>query len=266
MIVLWIRPHLLHFIRWRTGSVVRESDKNYDAVALEFLRSHKNSDYSGKAAALYQGYKTLNRWASKLDDTDIAKKEKPLTSKELSSSILPMVRRIYPELTPGAETFANRYKKMTQKDVTDAIINSCTNSTCSCQASDVATCSTSNSISQAAANCSGTITSNAYTKKEVDEKMSNVTKTFEKELEAATVKIQLKDIENTHSVKSSVYKVEEKVVKLSETVSWTQIQHYITWLMLAIIGLMIFFKSFDVSIDVNNPIENQEIILEKTND
>ena len=36
--------------------------------------------------------------------------------------------------------------------------------------------------------------------------------------------------------------------------------------MLAIIGLMIFFKSFDVSIDVNNPIENQEIILEKTNE
>lgn len=257
---------MTRFIRWRTGSIVRKSDKNYNAVASEFLRNHKNSDYSGKAASLYEGCTTLNRWAFRPDDTGIAKKEKPLTSKELSGAVLPMVRRIYPALTPGAETFANRYKKMTQKDVTDAIINSCTNSTCSCQASDAAAYSTSNNISQAAVNCSGTITSNVYTKNEIDDKMSEVYKTFEKELETATAKIQLKDIENTHSVKSSVYDVEEKVVKLSEIVSWMQIQHYITWLMLAIIGLMIFFKSFDVSIDVNNPIENQEIILEKTNE
>lgn len=260
---------MTRFIRWRTGSTVCKSDKNYNAVASEFLRNHKNSDYSGKAASLYEGCTTLNRWAFRPDDTGIAKKEKPLTSKELSGCILPMVRRIYPVLTPGAETFANRYKKMTQKDVTDAIINSCANSTCSCQtseASETATCSTSNSISQAAINCSESITSNVYTKNEIDDKMSEVYKTFEKELETAIVKIQLKDIENTHSVKSSVYEVEEKVAKLSETVSWAQIQHYITWLMLAIIGLMIFFKSFDVSIDVNNPIENQEIILEKTNE
>lgn len=258
---------MIRFIKWRTGSIVRKSDKNYNAVASEFLRNHKNSDYSGKAASLFEGCKTLDRWAFRPDDTGIAKKEKPLTSKELSGWILPMVRRIYPELTPGEETFANRYKKMTQKDVTDAIINSCTDSSSNCQCSDCVTYSTSNSTSnEATTNCSGTITSNVYTKNEIDDKMSEVSKTFEKELETATVKIQLKDIENTHSVKSSVYEVEEKVVKLSETVSWMQIQHYITWLMLAIIGLMIFFKSFDVSIDVNNPIENQEIILEKTND
>lgn len=256
---------MLRFIRWRIGSIVRESDKNYGKIALEFHRN-RNGDYNDEVATFYQRYKNLDTLVFRPDDTGIAKKEKPLTSKELSGTILPMVRRIYPELSPGAETFANRYKNMTQKDVTDAIINSCTNSTCDCQASDVATCSTSNSISQAAANCSGTITSNVYTKNEIDDKMSEVYKTFEKELETAIVKIQLKDIENTHSVKSSVYEVEEKVAKLSETVSWTQIQHYITWLMLAIIGLMIFFKSFDVSIDVNNPIENQEIILEKTND
>lgn len=257
---------MTRFIRWRTGSIVRKSDKNYNAVASEFLRNHKNSDYSGKAASLYEGCTTLNRWAFRPDDTGVAKKEKPSTSKELSNIILPMVRRVYPSLTPEAETFANRYKKMTQKDVTDAIINACTNSTCDCQASDTAVCTTSNSISQAAINYSESITSNVYTKNEIDDKMSEVYKTFEKELETATTKIQLKDIENTHSVKSSVYEVEEKVVKLSETVSWMQIQHYITWLMLAIIGLMIFFKSFDVSINVNNPIENQEIILEKTND
>lgn len=257
---------MTRFIRWRTGSIVRKSDKNYYAVASEFLRNHKNSDYNGKAAALFQGCERLDRWAFRPDDTGIAKKEKPLTSKELSGAVLPMVRRIYPALTPGEETFANRYKKMTQKDVTDAIINSCTNSTCDCQASDTAVCTTSNSISQAAINYSESITSNVYRKNEIDDKMSEVYKTFEKELETATTKIQLKDIENTHSVKSSVYEVEEKVIKLSENVSWMQIQHYITWLMLAIIGLMIFFKSFDVSIDVNNPIENQEIILEKTNE
>ena len=253
-------------IRWKIGSVVNSSDPNYYQVSSEFHRSRKGSDYNGKTAVFYQDHKNLNRWAFRPDDTGIAKKEKPLASKESSGCILPMVRRMYPELTPGAETFANRYKNMAQEDVTDAIISACTNSTCSCQASDTAAYSVSNSISEAAINCNGTITSNVYTKKEVDEKMSNVTKTFEKDLETAIAKTLLKDIENTHSVKASVYEVKEKVVKLSETVSWMQIQHYITWLMLAIIGFMIFFKSFDVSIDVNNPIENQEIILEKTND
>ena len=253
-------------IRWKIGSVVNSSDPNYYQVSSEFHRSRKDSNYNGKAASLYEGCTTLNRWAFRPDDTGIAKKEKSLTSKEPSSCILPMVRRMYPELTPGAETFANRYKNMAHEDVTDAIISACANSTCSCQAFDTAAYSASNSISETATNCSGTITSNVYTKKEVDEKMSNVTKTFEKDLETAIAKILLKDIENTHSVKASVYEVEEKVTKLSETVSWMQIQHYITWLMLVIIGFMIFFKSFDVSIDVNNPIENQEIILEKTND
>lgn len=185
-----------------------------------------------------------------------------------------MVRRVYPPLTTGAKIFADRYKNMDQKDITDAIINACKNSTADCQASDcqasdcqAADCVASNNISYAeSSNCSQSITANVYTKREVDDKMSEVYKTFEKDLETATAKIQLKDIENTHSVKSSVYEVEEKVIKLSETISWVQIQHYITWLMLIIIGLMIFFKSFDLSIDINNPIENQEIILEKTNE
>lgn len=237
---------MLRFIKWRTGSIVRERDKNYDKVAQDFHCSH-NGNYNDEVAAFYQRYKNLDRWAFRPDDTGIAKKEKPLISKEL----------------PGAEPFVNGYKKMTQKDVTDAIINSCINSTCDCQASDVATYSTSNSISQAVTNCNGSIMSNAYTKNEIDDKMSEVYKTFEKELETATTKIQLKDTENTHSVKSSIYEVEEKVIRLSETVSGVQIQSYITWLILAIIGLMIFFKSFDVSININNPIENQEIILEK---
>ena len=192
------------------------------------------------------------------------KDENQLNKETLNKCILPMVRRIYPELSVSAKTFDDRYKNMTQKDITDATISTCTNSTANCQISD---CVASNNISYAeSSNCSQTITPNMYTKKEVDDKMSEVYKTFEKELETAIVKIQLKDTENTHSVKSSVYEVEEKVVKLSETVSWMQIQHYITWLMLVIIGLMIFFKSFDVFIDVNNPIENQEIILEKTNE
>lgn len=180
-----------------------------------------------------------------------------------------MVRRVYPPLTTGAKIFADRYKNMDQKDITDAIINACTNSTADCQTSDcsAADCVASNNISYAeSSNCSQSITANVYTKKEVDDKMSEVYKTFEKDLETATAKIQLKDTVNTHSVKDSVYEVKEKVIKLSETISWVQIQHYITWLMLIIIGLMIFLKSFDLSIDINNPIENQEIILEKTNE
>lgn len=252
---------MLRFIRWRTGSIVRESDNNYSKVAQEFHRS-RNGDYNDEVAAFYQRYKNLDTLAFRPDDIGIAKKRKPSTSKELSNTILPMVRRVYPSSTSEVDTFTDRYKNMTQEDVTDAI-NACANSACNYQASDVATYSVSNSISQAAVSCSESITSNVYTKNEIDDKMSDVYKTFEKELETATTKIQLKDTENAHSVKSSIYEVEEKVIKLSETLSWIQIQHYITWLMLAIIGLMIFFKSFDVSIDINNPIENQEIILEK---
>lgn len=148
---------------------------------------------------------------------------------------------------------------MTHKDVTDAIINACRNSTCNCQASDVATCSISNTISQAAVNCSETITSNVYTKNEIDDKMSEVYKTFEKELSAASAMFQTCDIENTHSIKSSIYNVEEKVDKISQNISWIQIQQYTTWLMLVVIGFMIFFKSFDISIDIKNPDPEQVI-------
>lgn len=192
------------------------------------------------------------------------KDENQLNKETSNKFILPMVRRIYPGLALGAKMFADSYENMAQKNITNTTISTCTNSTSDCQTSD---CVASNNISYVESyNCSQSITPNMYTKNEVDDKMSEVYKTFEKELEIATVKIQLKDTENTHSVKANIYEVEEKVTKISETVSWVQIQHYITWLMLAIIGLMIFFKSFDVSINVNNPIENQEIILEKTNE
>lgn len=235
------------FIRWKIGSFIRENDPGYYQVSSDF----------------HQGI--IDTKQKRYQDISAYLKEEYSQNKETySGCILPMVRRIYPGLALGAKMFDDSYENMTQKDMTNATISTCTNSTANCQTSD---CIASNDISYAElSNCSQSITPNMYTKKEVDDKMSEVYKTFEKELEIATVKIQLKDTENTHSVKANIYEVEEKVTKISEAVSWMQIQHYITWLMLAIIGLMIFFKSFDVSINVNNPIENQQIILEKTNE
>lgn len=50
--------------------------------------------------------------------------------------------------------------------------------------------------------------------------------------------------------------------EISEKLNWQAICLYLTWAMIIVIGFMIYFKSFDVSVEVNNPIQNQEIILE----
>ena len=50
--------------------------------------------------------------------------------------------------------------------------------------------------------------------------------------------------------------------EISEKLNWQTICLYITWAMIIVIGFMIYFKSFDILIDVDNPIQNQEIILE----
>lgn len=56
--------------------------------------------------------------------------------------------------------------------------------------------------------------------------------------------------------------VEEMNKEINEKLNWQAICLYLTWAMLIVLGFMIYFKSFDVSVEVNNPIQNQEIILE----
>ena len=49
--------------------------------------------------------------------------------------------------------------------------------------------------------------------------------------------------------------------EINEKLNWQAICLYLTWAMLIVIGFMICFKSFDISVEVNNPIQNQEVIL-----
>ena len=58
------------------------------------------------------------------------------------------------------------------------------------------------------------------------------------------------------------FEVNKMQKEINEKLNWQAICLYLTWAMIIVIGFMIYFKSFDVSIEVNNPIQNQEIILE----
>lgn len=49
--------------------------------------------------------------------------------------------------------------------------------------------------------------------------------------------------------------------EINEKLNWQAICLYLTWAMLIVLGFMICFKSFDISVEVNNPIQNQEVIL-----
>lgn len=55
---------------------------------------------------------------------------------------------------------------------------------------------------------------------------------------------------------------EEMNKEINEKLNWQAVCLYLTWAMLIVLGFMICFKSFDVSIEINNPIRNQEVILE----
>ena len=56
-------------------------------------------------------------------------------------------------------------------------------------------------------------------------------------------------------------KGEEMNKEINEKLNCQAICLYLTWVMLIVLGFMIYFKSFDVYIEVNNPIQNQEVIL-----
>ena len=101
-------------------------------------------------------------------------------------------------------------------------------------------CTTSNQFRQSYDNSCCSIRSNAASIKEVEEVQKNIN-------------------ELDFEINKKFDKMQEEI---SEKLNWQAICLYLTWAMIIVIGFMIYFKSFDVSVEVNNPIQNQEIILE----
>ena len=101
-------------------------------------------------------------------------------------------------------------------------------------------CTTSNQLRQSYDNSCCSIRSNAASIREVEEVQKNIN-------------------ELDFEVNKKLDKMQEEI---SEKLNWQAICLYLTWAMIIVIGFMIYFKSFDVSVEVNNPIQNQEIILE----
>lgn len=107
--------------------------------------------------------------------------------------------------------------------------------------SAVSSCFTaSNQISQNYNDNCCSIRSNAASIKEVEEVQKNIN-------------------ELDFELNKKFDKMQEEI---NEKLNWQAICLYLTWAMIIVIGFMIYFKSFDVSVEVNNPIQNQEIILE----
>ena len=101
-------------------------------------------------------------------------------------------------------------------------------------------CTVSNQLSENYTNSCYSIKSNAASAEEVEEVQKNI-----------------------NELDFEINKKFDKMQKeISEKLNWQTICLYATWAMIIIIGFMIYFKSFDVSIKVNNPIQNQEVILE----
>ena len=97
-------------------------------------------------------------------------------------------------------------------------------------------CTTSNQLRQSYDNSCCSIRSNAASIREVEEVQKNIS-----ELDFEVNKMQK---------------------EINEKLNWQATCLYLTWAMIIVIGFMICFKSFDVSVEVNNPIQNQEVILE----
>jgi hypothetical protein len=121
---------------------------------------------------------------------------------------------------------ADMFKDCWVPDSTQSAVSSC--------------CTTSNQISQNYSNNCCSIRSNAASIREVEEVQKNI-----------------------NELDFEVNKKFDKMQKeISEKLNWQAICLYLTWAMIIVIGFMIYFKSFDVSVEVNNPIQNQEVILE----
>lgn len=94
-------------------------------------------------------------------------------------------------------------------------------------------CTTSNQLRQSYNNSCCSIRSNAASISEVEEVQKNI-----------------------NELNFEVNKMREEI---SEKLNWQAICLYLTWAMLIVLGFMIFFKSFDVTINIKNPAEGQTI-------
>ena len=79
------------------------------------------------------------------------------------------------------------------------------------------------------------------------------------ELENLTKKVDELEVELNKNIETENEKMNKEI---NEKLNWQTFCLYLTWAMIIVLGFMIYFKSFDVSIEVNNPIQNQEVILE----
>ena len=82
------------------------------------------------------------------------------------------------------------------------------------------------------------------------------------ELENLTKRIDKLELDLNKKIETTAEKMNREMKEIDEKLNWQTICLYLTWGMLIVLGFMICFKSFDVSIEVNNPIPNQEVILE----
>lgn len=138
-------------------------------------------------------------------------------------------------------TFDNKFNNLTDAsdmfkdcELTQPGVSSLTQSAIS------SCCTASNQLSENYINSYCSIKSNAASAEEVEELQKNI-----------------------NELDFEINKKFDKMQKeISEKLNWQAICLYATWAMIIIIGFMIYFKSFDVSIKVNNPIQNQEVILE----
>ena len=136
-----------------------------------------------------------------------------------------------------SSTFDKEFKNLTNG--TDMFRN-CELVSNSTQSAISSCCTTSNQISQNYTNSCCSIRSNAASVKEIEEVQKNIN-------------------ELDFEVNKKFDKMQEEI---NEKLNWQAICLYLTWAMIIVIGFMIYFKSFDVSVEVNNPIQNQEVILE----
>lgn len=129
-------------------------------------------------------------------------------------------------LSNGADMFKNCEWVSNASNSTQDAVSSC--------------CTTSNQLLENYTNSCCSIRSNAASIEEVEEVQKNIN-------------------ELDFEINKKFDKMQEEI---SEKLNWQAICLYLTWAMIIVIGFMIYFKSFDVSVEVNNPIQNQEIILE----
>lgn len=129
-------------------------------------------------------------------------------------------------LSNGADMFKNCEWVSKASNSTQDAVSSC--------------CTTSNQLLENYTNSCCSIRSNAASIEEVEEVQKNIN-------------------ELDFEINKKFDKMQEEI---SEKLNWQAICLYLTWAMIIVIGFMIYFKSFDVSVEVNNPIQNQEIILE----